>query len=100
MTSNIHNLTHLIDDVQKFGVLQSFTAYPFENKLGQMKKLIRNGRTPLTQLAKRISEMTQLDTSKVKSKADPILSHPSDGNPVSIKFKTQTSKFFFSNRLW
>lgn len=34
--SNVHNLTHLVDEVERFGVLESFSAYPFENMLGKI----------------------------------------------------------------
>ncbi|XP_063375801.1 uncharacterized protein LOC134663368 [Cydia fagiglandana] len=56
MTSNIHNLSHIIDEVQKFGKLQNFNTYPFENKLNQIKQLIRQGNSPLAQIAKRLNE--------------------------------------------
>ncbi|XP_055522641.1 uncharacterized protein LOC129716829 [Wyeomyia smithii] len=55
VSSNVHNLTHLIDDVKRFGILSRFSAYPFENKLFQIKNLIRSGRNPLSQIAKRLS---------------------------------------------
>ncbi|XP_061716895.1 uncharacterized protein LOC133524769 [Cydia pomonella] len=38
ITSNIHNLLHLVDEVKKFGILQNFNAYCFENKLYSIKK--------------------------------------------------------------
>ncbi|XP_021710176.1 uncharacterized protein LOC110679553 [Aedes aegypti] len=43
MTSNVHNLNHLVDDVKKFGVLSEFNAYPFESKLCQIKHMLRTG---------------------------------------------------------
>lgn len=94
MTSNIHNLSHLIDDVQKFGVLQSFSSYPFENQLGQMKKLIRNGRLPLTQLANRISEMTQIDTITSEECSKLILSQPNNGILVAVKFQAPKNNYY------
>lgn len=54
--SNVHNLSHLIDDVKKFGSLPNFSSYPFENKLFELKNMIRSGRNPLSQLAKRMLE--------------------------------------------
>lgn len=56
-SSNMHNLVHLIDDVERFGSLDSFDAYPFESKLYILKKLIRSGNLPLPQVARRIIEM-------------------------------------------
>lgn len=56
MTSNFHNLIHLIDDVKRFGNLDTSNAYPFESKLYYIKKLLGNGNLPLTQVTKRIHE--------------------------------------------
>lgn len=55
-TSNLHNLKHLVEEVRKFGVLSNFSAYSFENKLQDIKKLVRNGNLLLNQIAKRILE--------------------------------------------
>lgn len=51
-----NNLTHLVDEVERFGELESFSAYPFENMLGKIKRLLRNGNRPLAQVAKRVAE--------------------------------------------
>ncbi|RVE41714.1 hypothetical protein evm_013645 [Chilo suppressalis] len=61
ISSNIHNLSHLVDEVKKFGVLQSFNAYPFENKLYGIKKMIRQGNKPLQQAARRLSERSDIE---------------------------------------
>ena len=34
---NEHGLTHLAEDVKNFGPLNSYSAFPFENFLGQLK---------------------------------------------------------------
>lgn len=66
--SNLHSLIHLVDDVERFGPLGKFDAYPFESKLFCIKNLIRSGNKPLSQVAKRIIEIQQnvnvLDTSE------------------------------------
>lgn len=75
--SNLHNLVHLVDDVERFGPLDSFDAYPFESRLYTLKKLIRGGNLPLSQVSKRITEMqSNSNNSNTKNgKADqlPIL---------------------------
>lgn len=53
---NVHNLIHLTDDVHLYGTLDKFSAFPFENYLGKLKKLLRKPNSPLTQVANRISE--------------------------------------------
>ena len=35
---NVHSLIHLVDDVRRFGCLDSFSAFKFESLLGQLKK--------------------------------------------------------------
>lgn len=56
-SSNLHNLCHLVQDVKKFGPLQTFSAYPFESRLYYLKRLLRSGVNPLPQVARRISEV-------------------------------------------
>lgn len=51
ISSNFHNLCHVIDDVKKFGALPGISAYQFENSLGQLKSLVRSGKQPLKQIA-------------------------------------------------
>nr|CAI5866725.1 unnamed protein product [Callosobruchus analis] len=61
ITSNIHNLTHLTDDVKMLGNLTKISAYPFESKLYEIKNMIRNGNNPLAQIANRLSEKQGFD---------------------------------------
>lgn len=78
ITSNVHNLVHLVEEVIRYGELQSFSAYPFESMLGTIKKMLRNGNSPLAQVARRIIEMTRLESTKK-------MSEPSKKNVVLTK---------------
>lgn len=40
ITSNVHNLTHVVDDVEKFGPLSNFSSYEFEKKLHHIQLLL------------------------------------------------------------
>ncbi|KAK6493020.1 hypothetical protein HHUSO_G2484, partial [Huso huso] len=53
---NIHGLVHLANDVRKFGPLQNFSAFPFENYLQIIKRMIRKPKYPLQQVIRRLSE--------------------------------------------
>lgn len=57
ISHNVHNLLHLTDDVEKFGPLDEFSAFRFENYLSTIKKLIRKGDKPLQQIARRLTEI-------------------------------------------
>jgi hypothetical protein len=46
---NMHNLIHLVDCCRNHGPLGSFSAFPFENYLGQLKARIMSGYLPLEQ---------------------------------------------------
>lgn len=56
MVYNIHSLLHLCDDVQLFGSLDYSSAFPFENFMQTMKRLVRSGKNPLIQIANRLAE--------------------------------------------
>lgn len=51
---NIHNLLHLCDDVKKFGILQEYSAYRFENYMQKIKGYIRRKDKVLQQIVNRI----------------------------------------------
>jgi len=53
---NVHSIIHLANDAKKYGVLDNFSAFPFENYLQHVKKIIQSGPAPLVQLYNRIKE--------------------------------------------
>ncbi|XP_041859966.1 uncharacterized protein LOC121651668 [Melanotaenia boesemani] len=53
---NVHGLIHLPLDVQQFGSLDRISAFPFENHLRKMKKLVRKPERPIAQIIRRLSE--------------------------------------------
>lgn len=67
MTSNIHNLEHIVNDVRRFGSLYSISAYPFENYLSQLKKYVRQGNYCLEQVANRLLERNAVNMNKNKT---------------------------------
>lgn len=54
---NMHSLIHLTDDVKNMNcTLTALTAFPFENALGKIKKMLRGGNRPLAQISRRLYE--------------------------------------------
>ena len=53
---NVHGLTHLAEDVKRHGSLDSFSAFPFENQLKTLKRLVRKSGNPLEQCIRRLAE--------------------------------------------
>jgi len=68
LSHNVHNLVHISQDVSNHHiVLDRFSAFPLENFLQKVKKLVRKGDKPLQQLAKRYAEMRAIQCSIPKA---------------------------------
>lgn len=65
---NVHNLIHLPDDVIRYGSLETFSAFPFENHLGLVKRLLRKPNFALSQVINRIIERNSLTVQPSKMK--------------------------------
>ncbi|XP_067208335.1 uncharacterized protein [Linepithema humile] len=56
VSHNVHNLTHLAQDVRKYGALDNFSAFRFENYILCIKSMIRKSEKPLQQISRRLIE--------------------------------------------
>lgn len=94
--SNMHNLGHLVDDVERFGPLGSFDAYPFESRLYTLKRLIRSGNLPLSQVSKRITEiqtnLSRTDIAKSGSSSPPVLKKICKADELEVSLKVILEK--------
>jgi hypothetical protein len=81
---NVHGLIHLADDVLRYGPLDSFSCFPFENFLQTLKRHVRRSLNPLVQIVKRTTELVHC--SKTRPSNDDhdsvILSHPHSKGPL------------------
>ncbi|XP_058810388.1 LOW QUALITY PROTEIN: uncharacterized protein LOC131675428 [Phymastichus coffea] len=57
VSHNVHGLYHLANDVRRYGELDTFSAFRFENFIGRIKNLIHNGNRPLQQISRRLTEI-------------------------------------------
>ena len=65
---NVHCLTHLAEDAKKYGALDNISAFPYENFLGKIKKMVRKPQNPLSQIVRRIGEKQRRDENKMLSR--------------------------------
>lgn len=74
INNNVHDLCHVMDDIERFGSLRNISAYPFESTLFTIKNLLYSTAKPLIQVANRIIEKYNLEEDKITNKhAFPIL---------------------------
>ncbi|XP_044729614.1 uncharacterized protein LOC123292965 [Chrysoperla carnea] len=74
LISNMHALIHLADDVSYMNCPMSrINAYPFENMLGKIKRLLHHGNRPLSQFCRRWNEMLAVMKKPEKPKSIEIL---------------------------
>ena len=66
---NVHSLIHLADDCEHFDCsLNDISAFPFENHLHFVKKLVKNAKNPIVQVGKRLEEKRMTNQGDVKLK--------------------------------
>lgn len=67
---NVHNLLHLVDEVQRLGPLDNYSTFPFENLLGFLKTLPHSGHLPLEQAVNRYSESIHMNIYNYKMETE------------------------------
>lgn len=55
-TNNVHNLINLPSNVRQHGPLDNFSAFPFENFMSEIKRMIRKPNSVVAQIFKRCAE--------------------------------------------
>lgn len=63
---NVHNLIHLTLDVKKFGSLDTFSCFPFENYMYKIKMMLKTSNKSLSQFIKRVNEFDKYACHTIK----------------------------------
>jgi len=86
---------HLSDCVRLFGSLDNFSAFPFENFMQKLKKMVRKSSQPLQQVIRQIVEDNILRPSKNTDNNlfKELLMEHSDGPIINICKPPQYKKF-------
>jgi len=84
---NVHGLVHLAADVKQFGTLDNFSAFPFENFLCSLKKMVRKPKFPLEQVVRRMSEFRSCHAGRQSNQKElPQFSNEHLRGPVPVGF--------------
>ena len=84
---NVHGLCHFSDDVRRFGNLDAFSAFPYENFLQKLKRSVRKPSTALQQIIRRISE-EKCFISQALQNTRPVLSKEHERGPIPLNTHT------------
>ncbi|KAK0136622.1 hypothetical protein N1851_027195 [Merluccius polli] len=74
---NVHSMLHIAEDAVTFAGLDNCSAFKFENCLKKIKKMVRSGRCPLSQVVKRLEECAgqPMEYGRQSSNSSFILNH-------------------------
>lgn len=89
---NVHGLLHLCEDVKQHGNLDEFSAFPFENFLGTLKKLVRRPSNPLAQVIRRLSEINAQSNARDET-INRTLRREHNNGPVPLIFSKAVNQF-------
>lgn len=90
VSSNVHNLCHVSEDILKFGNLTKMSAFRFENCLGGLKNRIRNCNRPLEQISRRICELNldyRTPINLEENNVEPLLQYPFENSAGQLVHK-------------
>lgn len=95
---NVHMLTHICQDVELYGSLDKISAFPFENYLGQIKKLVKSPSRPLEQIYNRLQELKSSETYKIsRNKVSFMLEYRSGPLPNDNIYYKQYKKMYLGD---
>ena len=99
MHSNIHNLAHIAAAAGRFGPLEKFSCFKYENHLGDLIRSLRKPSQPLAQFVKRTVEFEKLSIQIEYEKIFPHSGMPHLSGPMLQGFATvqQYRQFFFKS---
>ena len=93
---NVHCLCHVPDDVEHFGSsVNALSAFPYENHLQSIKKLVKGPTNPIAQVFSRLTEMTRQNFYRHKKV---LQTHVSTRSQDSVFLLQDTSEFVFVQR--
>ena len=92
MSYNVHGLVHLAKDALKFGNLETVSAFPFENFLQKLKRLVKGANGALVQVVKRLEEERSLTPFSIKT-PETVLLRRTTGKPCPAELVSNPQFF-------
>ncbi len=80
---NVHSMLHLAAQAKEFGGLDRCSSFPFENYMQKLKRMVRSGKNPIAQIAKRLSEMHGCKLHEKVCETEPSIKRPDNAYIVN-----------------
>lgn len=100
---NVHSLTHIVQDVRRYGALDNISCFPYENMLYELKQMVRRPQNPVAQLIRRISENERSNENLVdiQSKRTTCHGKPHLTGPTPLQYsKCQQYKQYHGDKVF
>ena len=94
MTYSVHNLLHVADDYERFGVLDRVSAFTFESYMQKLKSYVGRGGRELQQAVKRRHEESVLDMGSASNSSDIACKKVHDSGPLGKFSNSPVDKQF------
>ena len=82
MTYSVHGLLHVVDDYERYGVLDRISAFPFENFMQKLKGYVSRPGQELQQIVKRKHEQSLLEICPNTTNENAELRRKHEGGPL------------------
>lgn len=83
----MHGLCHIAADVLHLGPLDAWSAFPFENYMSSVKRMMRKPEQPLEQLCNRLTELRNAPTRSMSTASQATFSVEHECGPLIPPFQ-------------
>lgn len=100
---SVHSLTHIVQDVRRYGPLDNISCFPYENMLYESKRMVRRPQNPVAQLIRRISENERSNESLLNISSNRKIHHdkPHLTGPTPLEYnKCQQYKQYRDDKVF
>ncbi|KAG1681456.1 PiggyBac transposable element-derived protein 4 [Nymphon striatum] len=85
---NVHSLTHIVQDVRRYGPLDNISCFPYEKMLGKLKKMVRRPQNPVAQIMRRIAEKDKFNVYATDCSSNRYHQKPPLPGPLPLQYRT------------
>lgn len=87
---NVHNLIYPANDCDKYGLLDNFSTFKFENHMSNIENEVKDAPKPLEQVVNRIYEENSLPLIRNIDRLYPVVKKLNDDEIISLEIKDFT----------